>query len=157
MTGNGLAWSPDSRTLYWTDTQSHQVRAWDWDAQANRLSNGRVFHQFDPKPAGWKPGQPGYGGRPDGAAVDLEGNYWCAMYEGSRIVKLAPDGRLLQEVPTPMLCPTMPCFGGADRCTLYLTSAGNRPHEELAALPQSGCVVAMQVDVPGLPVNFFID
>jgi len=156
-TGNGLAWSPAGDTLYWADTQSHQVRAWDWDREANELRNGRVFHQFAPKPAGWQAGQPGYGGRPDGAAVDAEGHYWCAMYEGGRLVRLAPDGRIVQELPTPMLCPTMPCFGGADGRTLYLTSAGERPAAELQAHPLSGRVVAMRVPVPGLPVNFFID
>ena len=87
---NGLAWSPDQRTLYWTDTTRHCIRAWDWDAQANRLSNERVFHQFATKPAGWQPGMPGYGGRPDGAAVDVDGNYWVAMYEGARVLQLSP-------------------------------------------------------------------
>ncbi len=156
-TGNGLAWSPDARTVYWADTQAHRIRAWDWDAQANVLRGERVFHQFAGKPPGWTPGQPGYGGRPDGAAVDSEGTYWCAMYEGGRLVQLSPQGELLREVPTPMLCPTMPCFGGPDLRTLFLTSAGNRPAEELRTHPASGCIVALQVDVPGLPVAFFID
>lgn len=154
-TANGLAWSPAADRLYWTDTPSHEVRVWDWDARGNVLSNARVLHRFSPKPAGWVPGQPGYGGRPDGAAVDVDGNYWCALYEGARIVQLSPAGELLREVATPMLCPTMPCFGGPDLRTLYLTSAGDRPAAELAAMPLSGCVVALRVDVPGLPVNFF--
>jgi sugar lactone lactonase YvrE len=154
-TGNGLAWSPGADTVYWADTQAHAVRAWDWDAAANRLARPRVFHQFAPKPAGWQPGQPGYGGRPDGAAVDRDGNYWCALYEGGRLVQLSPAGALLQELPTPMLCPTMPCFGGDDLRTLYLTSAGNRPAAERAQRPLSGRVVATRVEVPGLAVNFF--
>jgi sugar lactone lactonase YvrE len=156
-TGNGLAWSPDARTLYWADTQAHAVRAWDWDGVSNRLGSPRVFHQFAPKPAGWQPGAPGYGGRPDGAAVDRDGNYWCALYEGGRIVQLSPAGQLLQEVPAPMLCPTMPCFGGDDLRTLFVTSAGNRPAAEVAQRPWSGRIVATRVDVPGLPVNFFSD
>ena len=73
---NGLAWSPDAGTLYWSDTAAHVIWAWDWDAQANTLQRQRVLHQFAPKPAGWQPGMPGYGGRPDGAAVDQQGNYW---------------------------------------------------------------------------------
>ena len=157
LTANGLAWSPGADRLYWTDTPSHEVRVWDWDGAANTLRNGRRLHAFAPKPAGWQPGQPGYGGRPDGAAVDAEGHYWCAMYEGGRLVRLDPHGRLVQECATPMLCPTMPCFGGRDGRTLFLTSAGRRPPEELARWPLSGRVVAMQVDVPGLPVNFFVD
>jgi sugar lactone lactonase YvrE len=158
VTANGLAWSPDATTLYWTDTPNHVIRAWHWDAERNELSQPRVFQQFPPKPAGWKPGDPGYGGRPDGAAVDREGNYWCAMFEGARLLQFSPAGRLLAELPVPMRCPTMPCFGGDDLRTLYVTSARhNRPPEELAAFPQSGCVIATRVDVPGLPVNFVSD
>lgn len=157
VTGNGLAFSPDRRTVYWADTQAHRVRAWDWDAEANRLSNERLFHQFAPKPAGWQPGDPGYGGRPDGAAMDVEGCYWAAMFEGGRLVRLSPRGELLAELPTPVLCPTMPCFGGDDGRTLYVTSGGQRGDAEMAARPLSGHVIATRVDVPGLPVNFFID
>lgn len=156
--GNGLAWSADSRTLYWADTTGHVIHAWDWDAAGNTLVRQRVFRQFPPKPPGWQPGMPGYGGRPDGAAVDSEGNYWVAMYEGGRVLKLSPGGELLADMPTPVVCPTMVCFGGDDLQTLYLTTARHgRPAAELAALPQSGCVFSMRVDVPGLPVNFFAD
>ena len=157
-TANGVAWSPDNRTLYWADTPSHTIRAWDWDAQANRLSGERVFQQFAPKPEGWRPGQPGYSGRPDGAAVDVQGNYYVAMYEGRRLLKLSPAGELLADIPVPAQCPTMPCFGGEDLKTLYLTSATKgRPEAELAELPLSGCVFSMRVEVPGLPVNFYQD
>ena len=67
---NGLAWSPDAATIYWTDTPSHTIRAWDWDAVSNTLSRPRVFASWPGKPAHWQPGLPdngGYGGRPDGA------------------------------------------------------------------------------------------
>jgi sugar lactone lactonase YvrE len=155
---NGLAWSPDTRTLYWADTPNHVIYAWDWEAQGNVMGRHRVFQQFPGKPEGWQPGRPGYGGRPDGAAVDVEGNYWCAMFEGGRLLKFAPEGNLLAEFPLPVRCPTMPCFGDADLKTLYVTSASyNRPAEELKALPQSGCVLATRVEVPGLPVNFVSD
>ena len=155
---NGLAWSPDQRTLYWTDTTRHLVQAWDWEPSANVMRRHRVFHQFAPKPAGWQPGQPGYGGRPDGAAMDVEGHYWVAMFEGGRLLRLAPDGRIAAEFPVPARCPTMPCFGGPDGRTLYLTTARHqRPAEELAAFPYSGCVLSARVDVAGLPANFFID
>ncbi len=155
---NGLAWSPDAGTLYWTDTTAHVIRAWDWDAAGNRMHRGRVFKQFPPKPAGWQPGQAGYGGRPDGAAVDVQGNYYVAMFEGGRVLKLSPAGEVLADWAVPALCPTMPCFGGDDLQTLYLTTARHgRPAAELEAMPQSGCVFALRVDVPGLPVNFFAD
>jgi len=155
---NGLAWSPDARTLYWADTPRHAIRAWDWDPQTNAMSRERVFQQWPGKPAGWQPGMPGYGGRPDGAAVDVEGNYYVAMFEGTRVLKLSPAGEVLLDIPVPARCPTMPCFGGDDLKTLYLTTARyRRPAAELQTYPDSGCVFSMQVDVPGLAVNFFED
>ena len=163
-TANGLAWSPDGRTLYWSDTPRHVTHAWDFDAATGALQNQRVFQQFAPKPADWTPGAlgapsaSGYGGRPDGAAVDVDGNYYCAMFEGGRLLKFAPTGALLADIPTPVRCPTMPCFGGDDLRTLYLTSArAGRPAAELEVMPLSGCVFAMRVETPGLPVNFFLD
>ncbi len=162
LTGNGLAWSPDNQTLYWADTPSHTVRAFECDVQANTLSAPRTFAQFAPKPTGWQldpgtaPAERHYGGRPDGAAVDVLGNYYVALYEGQRVCQFAPDGHLLAEFPTPAPCPTMPCLGGEDLKTLYVTSARHgRSAQELQALPESGCVFSMRVDVPGLPVNFF--
>jgi len=157
-TANGLAWSPDGRTLYWADTPAHVVWAWDFEPDSNTLGQQRTLHQFGDKPTGWQFEQPGYQGRPDGAAVDTAGNYWVAMFEGRRLCQFAADGRLLAEVPTPLQCPTMPCFGGDDLRTLYLTSACyRRSADELQAFPLSGCVLSMRVEVPGLPVNFYID
>ena len=160
-TGNGLAWSPDARTMYWTDTPSHSIRAWDWNATDNTLARPRVFARWPGKPAGWQAGMGnngGYQGRPDGAAVDALGNYWVAMYEGGRILQLSPAGETLADWPLPAQCPTMPCVGGDDLKTLYVTTARqNRPVTELQAFPESGGVFAMRVDVPGLPVNFFRD
>lgn len=154
--GNGLAWSPDAATVYWSDTSAHTIRAWDWDADRNQLSRERVFKQWPGKPAGWQPDLPGYGGRPDGAAVDAQGNYYVAMFEGARVLKLSPAGDVLADIAVPAQCPTMPCFGGPDLKTLYLTTARhNRPATELQSYPDSGCVFSMRVEVPGLPVNFF--
>ncbi|MCB2004276.1 MAG: SMP-30/gluconolactonase/LRE family protein [Burkholderiaceae bacterium] len=153
---NGLAWSPDRQRVYWADTPQHCVRVWDWDADANVMRNEREFHRVEPKPAQWQSGMPGYRGRPDGAAVDTQGNYYVAMFEGQRLLKIAPDGRLLQEIETPVMCPTMPCFGGDDLKTLYITSARhNRPAHELQRFPQSGCIFSTRIEVPGLPVNLF--
>ena len=155
---NGLAWSPDNATLYWSDTPNHIVHAWDWEPQSNAMRRHRVFQQFAPKPAGWQPGMPGYQGRPDGASVDVEGNYWTAMFEGQRLLKISPAGKILADIPLPGRCPTMPCFGGDDLKTLYVTTASyNRSAQELADFPHSGCVFTTRVDVPGLPVNFFED
>ena len=158
---NGLAWSPDAATLYWADTPTHTVRAWDWNAQTNAVSGERIFKQWPGKPEDWQFGLAkgaAYGGRPDGAAVDAHGNYYVAMFEGARICKLSPTGVEMASMAVPALCPTMPCFGGNDLKTLYITTASyNRSPAELHAYPKSGCVFSMQVDVPGLPVNFYTD
>ena len=150
---NGLAWSPDARTMYWADTQAHTVFAMDFDVGTGSLSRRRVFAQFPVK----VPDQPlaSYGGRPDGAAVDAEGGYWVAMFEGARLLRFAPDGSLAREIALPVRCPTMPCFGGPDLKTLYITSAREkRPDDELAREPWAGCVLQLRVEVPGLPANF---
>ncbi len=156
---NGLAWSPDGRTLYWSDTGAHCIRAWDYDADTQTMSRERVFAQFPLKPKNWVYGNASsqaYLGRPDGAAVDAQGFYYAAMYEGHRLAKFAPDGRCVAFIETPVQCPTMPCFGGDDLCTLFITtSAHGRSAQELQALPDSGCVFATRVETPGLPVSFF--
>ncbi|AKJ31714.1 SMP-30/gluconolactonase/LRE family protein [Caldimonas brevitalea] len=149
---NGIAWSPDARRMYWSDTTSHTVFVSDFDLERGSVANTRVFARFDLKREGQSLDD--YGGRPDGAAVDVEGNYWTAMFEGSRLLQLSPEGAVLREVRLPVRCPTMPCFGGADLKTLYVTtSREKRPAEELAAQPAAGCVLALRVEVPGLPAN----
>ena len=145
---NGLDWSPDGRTMYWANAADQVVRAWDWDAQANRLSGQRVFIRFEDPALG----------RPDGATVDSQGNYWIAMFEGGRLLQFSPAGKLLADLSIPAQCPTMPCFGGDDLRTIYVTSASHgRPAAELATQPLAGCVFSTRVEVPGLPVNFFED
>ena len=110
-----------------------------------------------PKPAGWVwGGDTPYGGRPDGAAVDSEGCYWSAQYEGQRLLRLSPAGEVLAEVKTPVPCSTMPCFGGPDLKTLFITtSRQGRSAQELTQYPGAGCVFAMRVAVAGLPVNCY--
>ena len=148
---NGLAWSPDGRTMYWADTHAHVVWAFDFEPLGGAMTSRRVFAQFAPRPG---QGLAGYGGRPDGAAVDAEGCYWVAMYEGARVLRLSPAGELLAEVHVPARCPTMPCFGDSDLKTIYVTSASlGRPPEERDQYPHAGCTFAFRVDVPGLPVR----
>jgi len=151
--GNGLAWSPNGRTLYWSDTKAHTIYAFDFEPASGELSGRRVFASFPVKQDGQS--LDSYGGRPDGAAVDAEGCYWVAMFEGQRLLRLSPAGELLREIRLPVRCATMPCFGGADLKTIYITtSREKRPATELMAQPMAGCVLALDVDVPGLPVNF---
>ncbi len=151
-TSNGLAFGLDGRMLYWADTKAHQVLALDLEPLAGTLSRRRVFHAFAPRAEGAP--LTTYGGRPDGAAVDSEGAYWVAMFEGQRLVRLAPDGCVLGVLGLPVRCPTMPCFGGPDLRTLYVTTARqNRPADELAAQPWAGRVLQLRVSVPGLPAH----
>jgi sugar lactone lactonase YvrE len=117
------------------------------------VSNRRPLVAFALK----DPAQPieHYGGRPDGAAIDSEGCYWSAMFEGQRLLRLSPQGQVLREVKLPVRCATMACFGDADLKTLYVTTAREkRPADELAAQPWAGGVLRMRVDVAGLPANF---
>jgi sugar lactone lactonase YvrE len=141
---NGVAFSVDNRTLYHADTTAHRITAYDFDLTSGTVANGRLFKQFSNDKSN------NYGGRPDGAAVDSEDAYWCAMYEGGRILRLSPTGEVLTEIALPVRCPTMVAFGGPDLKTLYVTTGRhNRSDEELQQHPLSGCVLAMRVDVPG--------
>jgi sugar lactone lactonase YvrE len=142
---NGLAFSPDGRTMYHADTVAQTVKAFDYDQDRGTASNGRVFAQWS-----------GATERPDGAAVDSLGNYWIAFYSGGKLMQVSPHGRMLAEHPLPVLCPTMGAFGGPDLSTLYVTTARQkRDAAELARLPQSGGVFAKAVDIAGLAEPMF--
>lgn len=142
---NGLAWTPDGRTMFHADTTSHRIDCYDFDVKTGTVSNGRNLVTFPADKT-----SPDYGGRPDGAAVDADGNYWIAMFEGGRLLKLSPTGELLREVQLPLRCPTAVTFGGADLRTLYVTSASHgRSAAEMAQYPLTGKVLCMRVDVAG--------
>jgi sugar lactone lactonase YvrE len=145
MISNGLAWSPDGRTMYHADTPTRTVSAYDYDVRTGTPSNRRVFARWTAD-----------GDRPDGCTVDSAGCYWSAFYRGGKVVRVSPDGRTLAEIPIPAMCPTMCALGGPDLRTLFVTTARQqRPDEELARLPQSGGIFALRVDVPGLPEPVF--
>ncbi|QDD66176.1 SMP-30/gluconolactonase/LRE family protein [Herbaspirillum seropedicae] len=145
VTSNGLAFSPDQRLMYHANTPAHRINLYDYDLATGATSNCRLLRQFDSDKSA-----PDYGGRPDGAAVDSQGAYWCAMFEGGRVLRLSPQGEILQEIRLPARCPTMVAFGGDDLRTLYITTGRNgRSPAELAQYPESGCVLAVRVDVPG--------
>ncbi|MDI9334241.1 MAG: SMP-30/gluconolactonase/LRE family protein [Cytophagales bacterium] len=154
---NGLAWSKDDRTMYWSDSFGHTLHGFDWNAKTNVLANRRVLKDFPPKSKEKGTG-PVYGGRPDGATVDSEGNYYVCLMEAGAILKLSPTHQALARIPLPVKFATMPCFGGADLKTLFITSLReNRSAQELTEEPDLGHVFATRVDVAGAPVNFFND
>ena len=143
LTSNGLAFSPSGTVLYHSDTPRFTIFASDYDVETGVASNRRVFVQME---TGGEDR-----GRPDGAAVDAEGCYWTALYEGGRVHRYAPGGKLLSVHPVPALRPTMVAFGGPELRTLYVTTARDGASEaELARFPHAGGVFAMAVDTPGL-------
>jgi sugar lactone lactonase YvrE len=145
MISNGLAWSPDGRTMYHSDTPAHIVRAFDYDTATGTPSRPRTFAQWT-----------GETDRPDGGAVDSEGNYWTAFFRAGKVLQIAPSGQTLAEYAVPAMCPTMCAFGGPDLRTLYVTTARmNRDAAELARLPHSGGIFTLRVPVPGLPDHAF--
>lgn len=140
MTSNGVAFAPDGRTLYHSDTPRFVIYRCDYRPETGEVDNRRVFARLDPHAADR--------GRPDGAAVDGAGGYWSALYEGSRVNRYDPKGRLIGEYPLPVRCPTMPAFGGADLKTLYVTTAKS-------ADGSGGGLYAMRVETAGLPHRSF--
>lgn len=142
MTSNGVAFAPDGRTLYHSDTPRFVIHQCDYWPESGEVGNRRLFARLDP--------QAGDRGRPDGAAVDRTGSYWSALYDGSRLNRYDPTGRLIGEYSFPVRCPTMPAFGDADLKTLYVTSARS-------ADGSGGGLYALRVDVPGLYLQSFDD
>lgn len=136
MTSNGLAFSPDEQTLYHSDTPRLVIYRCDYDPQTGQATRRREFAHVKRTPVD--------NGGPDGAAVDVEGCYWAAIYGGSQLHRYDVHGRLIGEYPTPVRNPTMPAFGGADMKTLFITTAYDR------ADGSGGGLYAMRVDVPGL-------
>jgi len=140
---NGLDWSPDGRTFYFTDTALGIVFAYDYEAAGGTLSNRRSFLTFDPAE-----------GKPDGLCTDSEGNLWIAIWDGWRVACYGPDGRLKREIDMPVPRPTSCCFGGDDMKRLFITSASIRlPASVLDEAPLSGALFAIDVDVPGKPAT----
>lgn len=112
VTGNGLAFSPDGRTLYLSDSHPSVQRIWafDLDAEGN-LSNRREFVDMNDHP-----------GRPDGAAVDADGGYWICGNDAGLVHRFTPDGRLERSLHVPVSKPAMCSFGGPGMNELFITS-----------------------------------
>lgn len=152
-TSNGVAFSTDQHLMYHANTPTHCIHVYDFDLASGTTSNKRLFKQFDSDKSA-----PNYGGRPDGAAVDSENAYWCAMFEGGRILRISATGQILQEISVPARCPTMIAFGGPDLRTLYITSGRKgRSAEELQQYPLSGCLLSIRVEVAGLPEFSYVN
>lgn len=137
---NGLAWSPDSRTMYHADSREPSIKAWDFDPSTGMIANGRVIAAPTLEE-----------GLPDGAAVDTDGNYWSAGVTGGCINIFDPKGRLLRRLTVPIEAPTMLCFGGADGGTLFLTGLTR----ETDGKTSPGRLMSCRVNARGAPVARF--
>ena len=142
---NALCWSPDSSVMYFTDSYSHQIWAFDFDLATGAMENKRVFAAIAEET-----------GVPDGATVDADGFLWCAHMFGSRVSRYAPDGSLDRAIALPVPQVTSCAFGGADLETLYITTASLRmDRAALAEQPLAGALFAVDPGVRGLPEPVF--
>ncbi|CAJ0783137.1 6-deoxy-6-sulfogluconolactonase [Ralstonia condita] len=133
---NGLAFSPDGRTMYLSDSHASRQTVWafDYDVESGTPHHRRVFIDMNAHP-----------GRPDGAAVDAEGCYWICGNDAGLVHRFTPDGRLDRSLPIPTSKPAMCAFGGPGLDTLFVTSI------LIGDDPLSGATFAVRPGVTGLP------
>jgi L-arabinonolactonase len=139
---NGLAWSPDGRRMYWADSRTQEIFVADYDVETGTPLNQRLFAKIEES-----------AGLPDGAAMDVLGGYWIALFQGGALRRYTPDGTIDREVQLPISQPTMPAFGGRDYRTVYLTSTRHGLAEGDDS--KNGCLHALDLGVQGLPEPLF--
>jgi len=144
---NGLGWSPDRKTMYYTDSLRYTIYAFDYDLSTGEIRNQRPFIQLP---------QDGHGIVPDGLCVDAEGCIWSAQWNGWQVVRYSPTGEILQLIELPTQLVTSCCFGGPNLDQLFITTAwtGLSPQERQAQ-PLAGNVFSLQTSTQGQPTNFF--
>jgi len=145
---NSIAFSPDGRTMYFTDTPTGIIRCGDYDPGAAAVTGVRDVVTLGANE-----------GHPDGSIVDADGCLWNAAWGGAIVRRFTPGGRLDRAVEMPTKNPTCPAFGGVDLSTMYVTSSRQQhAPEELAAAPQAGGVFAARVPgVRGIAETLFVD
>lgn len=142
---NGLAWSPDSRTMYFSDSHTTVVRAYDFDPVTGAIENQRTFVDLADT-----------GGIADGATVDADGCYWVTIPVTSKVNRYDPAGRLMQSILLPTDLPTCCEFGGPNLDILYVTTAVlRRPAEHFVGQSNPGGLFALDVGVKGLALPPF--
>ncbi|QOZ69273.1 SMP-30/gluconolactonase/LRE family protein [Bradyrhizobium arachidis] len=142
---NGIAFSPDNRTLYFTDTRRYCTWMFDFDLDDGVVRNRRLFADYSASQE-----------RPDGACVDVAGGLWTAFFSGGRLVRYRPDGQIDTVVPLPVTNPTCVCFGGSDLKTLFVTTARKfLDRQQLRVEPQAGHVLAIHGLAQGLTEHRF--
>jgi sugar lactone lactonase YvrE len=144
---NGLAWSADASTFFWTDTPEGKIWAFDYDADAGSLSARRVAVDLFADGAGER-------GYPDGCAIDDEDNLWVAAWEGGAVHRCSTEtGKILETHPVPGARLVTSCaFGGPALDQLFVTTAScGLSAEALEAQPNAGAV--FQLDLSGRGVR----
>lgn len=138
---NAIAFSPDGRTLYFTDTRKGAIERATYDPVTGDVGAWAQFASADAAP-----------GAPDGATVDAEGYLWNARYKGSCVARFAPDGQLDRIIELPVSQPTSCAFGGTDLKTLFVTTATQKlDSAQVIAEPLAGSLLALDVGIAGLP------
>ncbi len=139
-TPNGIGWSPDNTIMYFTDSPVRIIYAYDFDAESGNITNRRTLVSL-----------PGAVYQPDGLAVDSEGFIWSACWDGAKIVRYDPAGKVEREVEIPALRPTSCVFGGPALDELYITSSrADLSGEELSNRPFSGDLFRLKTGIKGL-------
>lgn len=143
---NGIAWSLDRRTMYYIDTPTYTVQAFDYDNASGNIANPRVIIRFA---AG--------GGFPDGMTIDAEGKLWVALWGGGTVRRYDPaTGALLQAIGVPAPHTSSCAFGGPELKTLFITTARHGLSEsQLAGFPLSGDLFAAEPGARGVPASFY--
>jgi sugar lactone lactonase YvrE len=142
---NGIAWSPDLKTVYHIDTPTRLVKAYDYDVEKGTMTRPRVLIEV-PAELGW----------PDGMTSDREGNLWIAMWGGAKVTRWNPQGKLIGQVAVPGLNTSSCVFGGKNLNELYVTTARKGMTEaELAKYPLTGGLFRIATDTTGMDTYVF--
>lgn len=135
---NGQAFSPCGNFYYLTDTPTQVIYRQSYDKTSNSLGPKEVFYRCKPDEY------------PDGAAVDIDGNYWVAMYGSSKISIITPEGNKLKDIKLPASQPTMVAFGGENLNQLLVTTAAQwLPEDQKIKEPDAGSVFIMDTEIVG--------
>jgi L-arabinonolactonase len=142
---NSTCFSPDGQVMYFADTPTGEIWAYDYDTNAGTLTNRQVFVNFSDQP-----------GIPDGSIVDAQGFLWNAQWNGHRVIRYRPDGSVERILNVPVMNPTCVAFGGKDLDVLYVTTARYlMTAEQIEDEPLSGGLFAIKTDVNGLKETKF--
>ena len=143
---NGLGWSPDRTTMYFIDSPTQRIDAFDFELEGGELSNRRTLVEI---PRAW--------GLPDGMTVDEDGLLWVAFWGGSAVRRFDPAGEVASTVEFPVSQVTSCAFGGDDLSDLYVTTASDGLSQtRLAEQPLAGGLFRLRPGVRGQTPHPFV-